>query len=184
MVEWREKRNFVSVNQGGGGSFLRFVINCSMIDKQLLAETVEAAIAGTDMFTVEIRLEPGNNIVVELDSETGIDIDTCAAITRKIESTFDREKEDYDLEVGSAGLTSPFKVRGQYLKNIGNEVEILTRDGRKLSGTLTAVGEADFTVEYAVKERPEGAKRPVTVMKSETFEMSNCKSVKYLIKFK
>lgn len=155
-----------------------------MIDKQLLAETVNAAIAGTDLFTVEIRIEPGNNIVVELDSETGIDIDTCATITRKIEAVFDRDKEDYDLEVGSAGLTSPLKVRGQYLKNIGNEVEILTRDGRKLSGVLTAVGDDDFTVEIAVKERPKGAKRPVTVMKAETFKMADCKSVKYSIKFK
>lgn len=155
-----------------------------MIDKQLLAETVNAAISGTDMFPVEIRVEPGNNIVVELDSETGIDIDTCAAITRKIEAVFDRDKEDYNLEVGSAGLTSPFKVRGQYLKNVGNEVEILTRDGRKLSGTLTTVGDDDFTVEIPVKERPAGAKRPVTVMKAETFKMADCKSVKYSIKFK
>lgn len=155
-----------------------------MIDKQLLAETVGEAIAGTDMFVVEIRIEPGNIITVELDSDTGIDIDTCAAITRKIESVFDRDKEDYELEVGSAGLTSPFKVRGQYLKNVGNEVDILTRDGRKLTGTLTAVGDDDFTVEIPVKKRPEGAKRPIIVMETESFKMADCKSVKYSIKFK
>ncbi len=155
-----------------------------MIDKKLLTETVESAIEGTDLFLVDLRVEAGNSIIVELDSETGMDIDTCAVITRKIEAAFDRDVEDYELEVGSAGLTSPFKVRQQYIKNVGNEVEILTRDGRKFTATLTAVGDDDFTVEVAVKERPEGSKRPVIVMKPETLKMADCKSVKYSIKFK
>ena len=121
---------------------------------------------------------------MELDSETGIDIDTCADITRKIESVFDREVEDYELEVGSAGLTSPFKVKGQYLKNIGNEVEVLTADGRKFHGELTAVGDDDFTVEVEKKVKEPGAKRPKMVKEPTTFNFDETKSVKYLIKFK
>ena len=104
-----------------------------MIDKELLVKTVEDAINGTELFVVDIAVKPDNNIVVELDSVNGVDIDTCVDITRRIESVFDRDVEDYQLEVGSAGLTSPFKVKSQYVKNIGNDVEVLTRDGRKLS---------------------------------------------------
>lgn len=155
-----------------------------MIDKDLLTKTVEDSIAGTDMFIVDIRVMPGNSIVVELDSETSIDIDTCAAITRKIEQVFDRDVEDYDLEVGSAGLTADFKVRQQYLKNVGNEVEILTRDGRKLTATLKDVGTDDFTITYLVKERPEGAKRPVLVEKEESLRMDGCKYVRYALSLK
>lgn len=155
-----------------------------MIDKELLNKTVEEAIANTDLFIVEIKVNPGNSIVVELDSETGIDIDTCANITRKIESVFDREVEDYELEVGSAGLTSPFKVKGQYLKNIGNEVEVLTADGRKFHGELTAVGDDDFTVEVEKKVKEPGAKRPSIIAEPITLKMSETKSVKYLINFK
>lgn len=156
-----------------------------MIDKELLKSTVEAAIEGTDMFVVEIKVSPQNDIVVELDSTSGIDIDTCARITRDIEAAFDRDVEDYTLEVGSAGLTAPFKVRGQYVKNIGNEVEVLTRDGRKLRGTLVAVGDSDdsFTVEVPVKVKAPGAKRPTVEMQPETFAFTDCKSVKYLISF-
>lgn len=155
-----------------------------MIDKELLNKTVEEAITNTDLFIVEIKVNPGNSIVVELDSETGIDIDTCADITRKIESVFDREVEDYELEVGSAGLTSPFKVKGQYLKNIGNEVEVLTADGRKFHGELTAVGEDDFTIEVEKKVKEPGAKRPTIIAEPITLKMSETKSVKYLINFK
>ena len=155
-----------------------------MIDKQQLTQTVEQAIEGTSIFIVDIKINPGNAIVVEIDSPESIDIDTCAKITRQIEATFDRDVEDYDLEVGSAGLTAPFKVKGQYLKNIGNEVEVLTSDGRKLQGVLTAVGDNDFTIEVAKKVKEPGAKRPTLVMEPTTIEMSNTKSVKYLINFK
>ena len=102
-----------------------------MIDKTALSETVQKAISGTSLFLVDIQVNPGNAIVVEIDSPDGVDIDTCAEITRKIEAEFDRDVEDYELEVGSAGLTSPFKVKGQYLKNIGNQVEILTKEAER-----------------------------------------------------
>lgn len=155
-----------------------------MIDKQLLTQTIEQAIEGSSIFIVDIKINPGNAIVVEIDSPENIDIDTCASITRKIEAVFDRDAEDYELEVGSAGLTAPFKVKGQYLKNIGNEVEVLTRDGRKMQGTLTAVGDDDFTIEVAKKVKGPGAKRPSIIMEPITLEISNTKSVKYLINFK
>lgn len=157
----------------------------NMIDKQLLTQTVERAIEGTDLFLVDIRISPDNDITVEIDSAgEGVDIDSCVAITRRIEAEFDRDVEDYQLEVGSAGLTSPFKVKDQYLKNIGNEIEILTRDGRKLSGRLVEVGDAGFTVEVPVKVKHEGAKRPVIEQQPQSFAFDDCKSVCYKIDFK
>ncbi len=155
-----------------------------MIDKQLLRSTVEEAIAGTDIFIVDITVSPSNSIVVELDSTSGLDIDTCAAVTRKIEAVFDRDVEDYELEVGSAGLTAPFKVKGQYVKNIGNEIEILTRDGRKFHGKLVEVGDETFTVEVAKKVKEPGAKRPVLVNEPITLGYDEAKKVNYLIQFK
>lgn len=155
-----------------------------MIDKQLLIETIEQAIDGTSIFIVDVKINPGNAIIVEIDSPENIDLDTCASITRKIEAAFDRDAEDYELEVGSAGLTSPFKVKGQYLKNIGNEVEVLTRDGRKMQGVLTEVGDDEFTIEVAKKVKEPGAKRPTIVMEPTTLKIDNTKSVKYLINFK
>ncbi len=110
------------------------------IDKELLVKTVIEAISGTDLFLVEAKVGSSNDFInIEIDSASGVDIDTCARITRRIEEVFDREAEDYSLEVGSAGLTSPFKVRRQYEKNVGNDVEVLTSDGRKLHGVLESV---------------------------------------------
>ncbi len=161
-----------------------------MIDKQLLSNTVADAIAGTDLYVVGISVNPNNEITVEIDSPTGVDIDTCADITRKIEAVFDRDVEDYQLEVGSAGITSDFKVRGQYEKNLGNDVEVLTRDGKKLHGVLTKVGDGsvtdtdvDFTVEIPVKVKEPGAKRPVIKQEAVNLSSADCKYVRYDLKF-
>ncbi len=157
-----------------------------MIDKELLTATVNEAIEGTPLFLVDVEVRPGNTIIVEVDSPDGVDIDQCVGITRKIEERFDRDVEDYELEVGSAGLTSPFKVRGQYLKNIGNPVEILTKDGRKIKGTLTSVSDTDqsFVVTLKTKVKEPGKKKPVEVEQPLALTPEECKYVKYLIEFK
>ncbi|MBQ4291925.1 MAG: ribosome assembly cofactor RimP [Muribaculaceae bacterium] len=155
-----------------------------MIDIQLLRDTVEESIANTDIFVVDIRVGAGNSIVVELDSDTRLDIDTCARVTRAVEAVFDRDVEDYDLEVGSAGLTSPFKVRRQYEKNLGNRVEVLTADGRKLAGVLARVGDDGITLEIPVKTKIEGKKRPQIVETPFDIPFDNIKQAKYIIEFK
>lgn len=156
-----------------------------MIDKTLVEQAVDAALASREgIFPVSVKVSGDNRIVVEIDSYDGLDIDTVAAISRDIEERLNRDDEDFELEVGSAGLTSPFKVRGQYEKNLGNEVEALLRDGRKLSGILTAAGETEFTLELQRKVKPEGAKRPVLETYSENIPYSEAKSVKYVINFK
>lgn len=155
-----------------------------MIDKTKLEQSVLRAIEGTGIFVVDIRISPANEIVVELDSPQALDIDTCARVTRAIEADFDRDAEDYELEVGSAGLTAPFKVRGQYEKNIGNDIEVLTRDGRKFTARLTAVDGDGFTVETTRKVKEPGQKRPVVVTEQETIPFDNAKKVCYHIDFK
>lgn len=140
---------------------------------------------GDDLFLVDVAISADNHIVVEIDSYEGsVSIDNCVAITRAVEQAFDRDKEDYELEVGSAGLTSPLKVKAQYVKNIGNDVEVLTTQGAKLKGVLSEVGDDTFTIKVAKKVKPEGAKRPVVVEEDVTIKYSETKYTKYLIQFK
>lgn len=157
-----------------------------MIDPQLIKQTVEDAIKGTDYFIVDIKVTPTNEITVEIDSMTGVDIATCEAISRAIEATLDRDTEDFELEVGSAGLTAPFKVKQQYEKNIGNEVEVLTRGGRKFSGILRSVDPdfTSFTVAVDEKVKLPGAKRPVVQAKEIEVPIDDVKTVTYKINFK
>ena len=155
-----------------------------MIQKDIITNLVISKLADTRYFLVDVTVSVDNVIKVEIDAEEGVDIDFCANLSKKIEENFDREKEDFELEVGSAGLTSPFKVSQQYEKNLGNEVEVLTKNGEKLTGILTETNENNFTITVEVKEKLEGAKRKTLVQKHLNFEKNDIKYIKYLIRFK
>lgn len=154
-----------------------------MIDKTALRSFLETRLAGTGYFLVDLSVSASNEIKIEIDSVEGVDIDYCMELSRAIEEAFPREPEDYELEVGSAGLTAPFKVRGQYEKNIGNEVEVLATDGKKYKGRLRKVDDDGFTVDILTRVRREGEKRPVEVTEEKRFAYSDAKSVKYIFEF-
>lgn len=158
-------------------------VDC-MIQKELVCQFVEEFIADTEHFIVDVKVAADNQVIVELDSNNGIDIEFCAELSRYIESKLDREVEDYELEVGSAGLGSPFKVVKQYQKNIGNEIEVLTKDGKKLTGFLKAATDDTFTFTISRQVKPEGAKRKITVEEDVVFSYNEVKYTKYLIRFK
>lgn len=154
-----------------------------MIEKEQIKNIAEQYIS-EPMFLVDVSVRPGNIIVVEIDSDENIGIDDCITLSRSIESQLDREAEDFELEVGSAGITAPFKMPRQYKKNIGNEVEVLTKAGQKLSGVLKSADENGFVVTITKKVKPEGAKKKVEVEEDLPFGYDEVKYTKYQIRFK
>lgn len=155
----------------------------SELNSQTLKEFVEKNIADTDCFVTEVKISPNGDILVEIDSDTRVDIDYVADLSRKIEEEFAPAIDDFNLEVGSAGLTSPLRMPRQFAKNIGNDVEVLGCDGKKYHGTLTAADDNGFTIETEEKVRHEGAKKPVKEIVSRTFGYADAKSVVYDLKF-
>ena len=149
-----------------------------MIDKDLIRQTIEEKLASTDCFLVSLSISGDNQIMVEIDSETSVDLDFCVELTRYIEQHFDRDAEDYSLEIGSYSITKPFVDRRQYRKNIGRKVEVLTEESRKIRGTLVAVDNDGFTLEIEEKELLEGKKRKKLVKKKITLLYSSVKQTK------
>lgn len=154
-----------------------------MIDPGALKEFVESKLEGTDMFLVQASVTPDNRITVEIDSPESVDIDFCVQLSRAIEAQFDRDVEDYELEVGSAGLTSPLRIPAQYRKHIGHNVEVLTADGRKLKGELMDADENGFTLGVDEKVKREGQKRPSIERHDYAFGYNEVKNTKYLLEF-
>lgn len=147
-----------------------------MLDKEEIRTFVESYLESSDCYLTGLSISKENEIVVELDNDEGVDLDTCAALTRAFQERFDRDKEDYSLEVGSAGLTSPLKVLRQYRKNIGNELDVLTNDGRKHKGVLKEADEKQFVLTIRKKMKPEGAKRPVLMDENLVFMYEEVKT--------
>ncbi|MFW9597709.1 MAG: ribosome assembly cofactor RimP [Paludibacter sp.] len=155
-----------------------------MILKETVSQIVSSYLDGTDYYIAHINVSLDNRIVVEIDAFDGVSLDFCIELNKYIESQFDREVEDFELEVSSAGLTEPFRVLKQYEKNIGNEVEVLTKSGVKIAGILVAANEENFTISREVKVQVEGSKRKVVVDEESTFNYNEIKYTKYIIRFK
>ena len=155
-----------------------------MINKDTVRSIVEEWLDGKEYFLVDIEISPDDRIVVEIDHADGVWIEDCIELSRFIEDHLSRDEEDYELEVGSAGLGQPFKVAQQYHCFVGKDVEVLDADGKKYKGVLKAVEGNDFTVTVQEKQKVEGKKRPQLVDTDHTFQMDKVKYTKYLINFK
>ena len=155
-----------------------------MIDKNIVRNLVEEWLEDKEYFLVDVMVDANNKVVVEIDHAEGVWIEDCVELSRFIESRMDRDAEDYELEVGSAGIGQPFKVVQQYINHFGKEVEVLTKEGKKLVGVLKDANNSQFVVSVPTKVKEEGAKRPKLVDIDETFTYDNIKYTKYLISFK
>ena len=154
-----------------------------MIDKTLVKSLVDEWLNDKAYFLTDLTVSADDRIVVEIDHEDGVWIEDCVALSRHIEDGLNRDEEDFELEVGSAGIGQPFKVLRQYEIHQGEDVEVLTKEGRKLKGALQDVTAENFTVVCQEKVKAEGEKRPKLADVPHTFGYEEVKSVKLVVKF-
>ena len=102
---------------------------------------VEEKLDGSSMFIVELSVSSSNQIHIELDGMEGVSIDDCVGVSRHVEHNLDRESEDFELHVSSAGLDKPLRDKRQYVKNIGRNLKVTLTDGTVVKGKLTSVDE-------------------------------------------
>ena len=155
-----------------------------MIDKSVVKTTVEEWLQGNDYFLVDLVFGSDDRIIVEIDHADGVWIEDCASLSRFLQEKLGDELGDYELEVGSAGIGQPFKVAQQYINYIGEQVEVLAADGKKVQGVLKSVDGTRFVVTVQEKQKLEGKKRPMMVEVDKDFDMNEVKYTKYLLNFK
>ena len=155
-----------------------------MIVKDQIEHVVSEWLEGKEYFLTDLQISADNKITVEIDQKEGVWIEDCVALSQFIESRLDGEMDDYDLEVGSAGIGQPLKVQRQFENCLGLEVEVKTHDGRKLTGSLKAVDGNGFTLITQVKVKEEGMKRPKLVVREVALTHAETDYVKQIIKFK
>ncbi len=155
-----------------------------MIEKETVKSLVNQWLEGKEYFLTDLSVSADNRIVVEIDHKEGVWIDDCVNLSRYIDQHLDREVEDYELEVGSAGIGQPFKVLQQYLNHVGQQVEVLTNGGEKLRGLLKEASEEGITLTVTVKVKEEGMKRPKLQEQDKQFSFNDIKQTQYVIDYK
>lgn len=154
-----------------------------MIKESQIQGIINDKLQEDEMFLVELVVKPGNKIYVMIDHDDGVPISYCIELSKMIEAGLNRDEEDFELEVASAGIGQPFKVKRQYQKNIGREVEVLKADGKKITGKLLEVGESDFSIEVEEMVKVEGKKRKQLQVNQVNCKFDEVKQVKDIISF-
>lgn len=149
---------------------------------QVLTEKVNALIsADPELFLVDIRIKPTNNIKIYIDGNQGISVDRLVKFNRQLYKQLEEEAMypdgDFSLELSSPGLDEPLKLHRQYLKNVGRFVEVLTLDAVKTEGKLISATETEIVVEE-VKGK---GKKMETI--EHTIPFDQIKTTKIQIKF-
>ncbi|HET7000611.1 MAG TPA: ribosome assembly cofactor RimP [Puia sp.] len=139
-------------------------------------------------FLVDLRIKPTNNVKVFLDGDSGITIEKCVQVNRKLYKKLEESAMfpdgDFSLEVSSAGLDEPLKSLRQYKKNIGRQVEVQFQDGSLKEGQLMAVNEEGIVLEVAAGKVSNGKLQPKKKeFSSHTYLFNNIKSTKIQIVF-
>ena len=155
-----------------------------MIDNKTVKTLVEEWLKDNDYFLVDVNMTPDDRIIVEIDHADGVWIEDCADLSSFLQEKLGEQLDDYELEVGSAGIGQPFKVVEQYKNHIGKDVEVLDREGKKMQGLLKSVDGDTFVVTVKEKQKVEGKKRPVLVDVDHQYDMNNIKYTKYLLSLK
>jgi len=160
------------------------VINAKKI--QILAEEF---LEGTSAFIVDVKVASGNVIRISLENDDRTSITDCVELSRHIEGSFDREEEDFSLDVGSPGLDQPLKVLRQYLKIIGKQIAVNLIEGKKIQGELVSVEEDEgefksLVIKTREKKRIEGRKATEWVDEEHQFQAGDIEWTKVIISFK
>lgn len=155
-----------------------------MIDCQKIRALAEAQLVDTDIFVVGCTVSPSNEVELLLDSDTSVQLETCAEINRAINEAMADDEEDFSLTVASAGIGEELKCLRQYLKLIGRPVEVLLRNGTKILAQLDTADSDGITLSYEERQTVEGKKRKQLVKVVKRYAFEEIKYTKEYLDFK
>lgn len=150
--------------------------------------------AEPDLFLVEVKIRPTNNIKVFIDGDQGVSIEKLVQYNRRLYKELEESGlfpgGDFSLELSSPGLDEPLKLHRQYLKNIGRNVEVTEIDGGQKTGKLVSASEKEIVLEEERGKKlpgrstgPGGQAGKKKEMVAHTIPFENIKSTKVQIKF-
>jgi len=121
-------------------------------------ELAQSCLIDESQFLIEVKLSTfagPRRVLVILDGDKGVTIDACTKVSRALSNALDELglfDDNYTLEVTTAGLDHPLKLKRQYYKNVGRGFKVHTKDKALVQGKLTEVDDNRIVLQQEVKE--------------------------------
>jgi ribosome maturation factor RimP len=155
-----------------------------MIQAEFIRELLKDELINRGVFLVDATVRPGNRITVFIDSLKGVTIEECIAVSRFIEGNLNRDAEDFELEVSSPGLDNPLKLPVQFQKNVGRMLDVVKKDGLKVTGKLVSAGDDWIRLETEEFEKDPGGRKKIRILKETEYRFEEIKTAKVNIQKK
>ena len=153
------------------------------MNQAALKDIVDEALAlNESLYLIELSISVNNKVQVVVDGDNGVSLSETMRISRAINDNFDREVEDFSLEVGTPDIAHPLKVKRQYIKNLNRILKVKTEE-EELEGTLVTADEDKIVLQWKAREPKPVGKGKVTVDKTVTLEYTEIKEAKVKILF-
>lgn len=147
--------------------------------KELLQEALQE---NESLYLIDLQFLANSKIKVIVDGDSGVPLNECMRISRKIEHNLDREEEDFSLEVTTPDIAHPLTVKRQYKKNISRILKVKTAT-EEFEGTLTETTDDNITLYWKAREPKPIGKGKHTVEKTMVLSYEDIKEAKVKIIF-
>lgn len=154
-----------------------------MVEKSRLTHLLTPILEERHLFLVDLTISPENVITIHIDSLQGTNIASCIEVSKALEALLDRDSEDFELTVSTAGIGYPFKVPGQFEKNLGRPVEAKMTQGAKITGKLERYTENEVVLLVEEKVAIEGRKKKETVTRERIIPLAEIREIKDIVIF-
>lgn len=153
------------------------------MDQKKVKDFIDEALAENEsLYLVDFVISENNKIQVTVDGDNGVPLSECIRISRSVDSNFDREEEDFSLEVSTPDIAHPLKLKRQYIKNINRILKVKTAT-EELEGTLIEADQEEIVLRWKAREPKPIGKGKVTVEKTATIDYKDIKEAKVKIVF-
>lgn len=153
------------------------------MDQKKVRDLVDEALAlNESLYLIDFVMSENNKIQITVDGDTGVPLSECIRISRSVNDNFDREEEDFSLEVTTPDIAHPLKVNRQYIKNINRSLKVKT-SVEEFEGTLVEADEDKIVLNWKAREPKPIGKGKVTVSKAATIAYTDIIEAKVKIVF-
>ncbi|MEM1135859.1 MAG: ribosome maturation factor RimP [Bacteroidota bacterium] len=152
--------------------------------QEKVLEIVNLSLLDDSLFVVEVNVkETGlSKVEILIDGDNGVDIDTCAAISRSVGDVIETENlitGTYHLEVSSPGVGQPLRLLRQYEGNIGRQLKVILLDGKEINGKLKAINGNQVLLEVERRK-----KKHIKKLEEVLVAITEIKQAKVQVSFK
>ena len=156
-------------------------------EKQQIEQLLEPLLENDKFFVVDIKVSMSrlnSKVTILLDSDEGIKIDECRAISRQLGESLDQiMPENYTLEVSSPGVEVLLKSERMYRKNIGRSLQITLKDDTIITGKLESVDSQQVSIIEDKKRKPQRTLKTEEIVPMQIL-FQNIKESQVIISFK